>query len=215
MKSKFGGLILLAALSSAAMMLGYTQYAPKPTQVRVEPTPVQSTERKEAAESRRRDRDELKRPERHDVEARPSVKPEVAQEVTLYVSHVSGEEFKLMPVRQKVAEATPLAALKALASYDGPEDPVLPKGTKVLGVKVEDSGLATADFSHEIVDNFPGGSGTEQRLLASIVNTLTQFRSVRRVSITVDGKPVESIGGHIELDEPLTRDLVASQGEER
>jgi spore germination protein GerM len=159
---------------------------------------------------------EVKRPDRPEVDGdtRPNLKNEAAGEVTVFVSRAKGEEFSLVPVRQKVAEATPMAALKALTAYDGPDESPLPKGTKVLGLRVGTSGLAVADFSHEIVDNFPGGSATEGRLLASIVDTLTQFRTINRVVITVEGKPVDSIGGHIDLETPLTRALLTSGGEE-
>jgi spore germination protein GerM len=217
MKTKLGGFVLLVALSSAVMMLGYTQYSPKPQRAaRTEASPVVQVDREESPAPRRRTPVEVKRPDRPEVdtEARPSVKTEAASDVTLFVARVKGEDMQLVPVRQKVAEATPLAALKALAAYDGPEESVLPKGTKVLGLRVGNSGLAVADFSHEIVDNFPGGSRTEGLLLASIVDTLTQFRTISRVVITVGGKPVDSIGGHIDLEEPLTRAMLVSGGEE-
>ena len=213
MKINLGGFILLVALSSAAMMLGYTKYAPQPPRAPVTPA-VRPSDHDESDTPRSRSREELKRPERPsvDVEARPDAKPEVSRQVTVYAVRAAGEDLKLVPIREKVAEATPLAALKALAAYDGPDESVLPKGTKVLGVKVGESGLAEANFSHELVDNFPGGSATEGRVLGAIVNTLTQFRSVDRVVIKVDGKPVDSIGGHIELDEPLTRAMALESG---
>jgi spore germination protein GerM len=216
MKIKLGGFVLLVALSSAVMMLGYTKYAPQPKPVRTEPKPVVRADRGDAPASRQRTPVEPDRPERPGVntDTRPAVRTEAAGDVTIFVARAKGEEMQLVPVRQKVSEATPLAALKALAAYDGPDESVLPKGTKVLGLRVGNSGLAVADFSHEIVDNFPGGSRTEGLLLASIVDTLTQFRSINRVVITVGGKPVDSIGGHIDLEAPLTRAILAAGGEE-
>ena len=209
MKTKLGGLIVLVALSSAVIMLGTTKYAPPPQPEPAVTAPAARQDREDSP-TPKRERVEVKPAERPDagVEARPEARPQAANGVTLYVPKAMGNDLQLVPVRQILGnEPTPLAALKALAAYDGPEEPALPKGTKVLGVRLGTSGLAVADFSRELVDNFPGGSQTEQLLLASIVNTLTQFRSVRRVVITVEGKSVDSIGGHIDLEEPLTRDM--------
>lgn len=208
MKITLGGLIVLVALSSAVFMLGTTKYAPQPRTNPIEPATRKAPEEFAAP---RREQAEVKRPKRPsaaDIQVQPGVKPAVTNEVTLYVPRATGDDIRLFPVRQKLGEeATPLAALKALATYSGPEDSILPEGTKVLGLRVGATGLAIADFSREIVDNFPGGSRTEQLLLASIVDTLTQFRTVSRVVITVEGKSVDSIGGHIDLEEPLTRDM--------
>ncbi|MBW3625025.1 MAG: GerMN domain-containing protein [Armatimonadetes bacterium] len=211
MKFKLGGIIVMVALSSAVLMLGYTQYVPpaKSPKPRAAVSPALPQERENASLPGKQSREGVKLPARPDgaVGIPPGAKPEASREVMLFVTRAKGDQLQLVPVRQRVGEATPLAALKALADYRGPEDSALPKGTKVLGLRVGNTGLAVADFSHEIVDNFPGGSRTEQLLLASIVNTLTQFRSVSRVAITVDGKPVESIGGHIDLEEPLTKEM--------
>jgi len=202
MKSKLGALLVLVALSSAVMMLGYQKYLPS----RAAREPVVAIP-------------EIKVEPREPIAPRshrslpgtipPSDRPEAPSRVTLYVTRPVNNDIRLVPIHEPVAEATPFAALKALAAYgsEGTVDRALPKGTQVLGVTVGGDGTATADFSHEIVDNFPGGSHTEQIMLASIVDTLTQFPSIKRVMITVDGKPVDSIGGHIELDEPLERDM--------
>ena len=42
-------------------------------------------------------------------------------------------------------------------------------------------------------------------LTYAIVNTLTEFPEIKRVQILVEGKPVTSISGHMDLTEPLTR----------
>ena len=130
---------------------------------------------------------------------------------TLYVARVNRENVRLVPVREEKANPTPLGALKALASFKGEGDKksTLPKGTRILGVKVEPSGTAVVNFSREIVENFTGGSESEMILLGSIVNTLAQFPSIQRVAVRVEGRPVDSIGGHIELTEPLEKELMA------
>jgi len=200
MKDKLGALIVLVALSSAVMMLGYQKYAPRPAAK--EPTVVIPSLKVEPRHPLDRPRS-ITRPK-----IAPEEKPNAAHEATLFVARASHNEMGLVPFTAKLDEVTPLSALRALATFTprGEDEPTLPKGTKVLGVTVSGTGTATADFSQEISDNFNGGARMEQILLASIVNTLTEFPNIKRVAIRVDGKEVDSIGGHIELDEPLERD---------
>jgi spore germination protein GerM len=137
------------------------------------------------------------------------VSPNAGAEVTLFVPEAANQDLGLVRVTAKASDSTPLAALRALAAFEphGLMESPLPKETKVLGLTVQSDGTAVANFSQEIVDNFPGGSRTEQIMLDSIVDTLTQFPSIKKVMIHVGGKPIDTIGGHIELDEPLERDL--------
>ncbi|MDK2824524.1 MAG: germination protein [Clostridia bacterium] len=88
---------------------------------------------------------------------------------------------------------------------------VLPEGTKVLGYKFDaEKGLITLDLS-EHVQGVAGSMG-ETLAVYSIVNTLTELPGVERVKILVEGKEVETIGGHIYLGDPLTRDLELLEG---
>ena len=67
------------------------------------------------------------------------------------------------------------------------------------------NGIARVDFSSEIVKNFRGGSAGELLMVGSIVNTLTEIHGVEKVRIMVNGKQVKTIGGHVDLSEPLGR----------
>ena len=53
--------------------------------------------------------------------------------------------------------------------------------------------------------NFNGGSTGEIFLVGSIVNTLTEFPQVTSVVFMVDGKPIDTIAGHMDLTEPVKR----------
>ena len=81
---------------------------------------------------------------------------------------------------------------------------IFPKKVQLQSVKVE-KGVATVSFSKELQKNFVGGSTGEEMLVGSIVNTLTEFPEVKKVRILIDGKGVESLAGHMDLTEPLTR----------
>lgn len=85
---------------------------------------------------------------------------------------------------------------------------VLPKDTKILGIKIE-NGLATVDFSKEVLKANVGSSG-EMLGIASMVNTLTEFPTIQKVKFTVEGKDDNAMDwwGHMGLyQQPFKRDL--------
>lgn len=98
------------------------------------------------------------------------------------------------------------AAMKSLLSGTKEKDQtnVIPKKAKLRSVAVKD-GIATVDFSKELAQNFSGGSTGEEMLVGSIVNTLTEFPEVEKVRILIDGAAVETLSGHMDLSEPLSR----------
>ncbi len=68
----------------------------------------------------------------------------------------------------------------------------IPAGTELRKVAVVD-GVATVDLSTEFDSG--GGSLSMQLRTAEVVFTLTQFQDVHSVTILIDGKSVEAIGG--------------------
>ena len=97
------------------------------------------------------------------------------------------------------APAPAQAALTTLLTQ--PNGP-LPTGTRLLSLRITD-GLATANFSHELRDNFTGGDSAETRAVNSVLKTLGQFPTITRAQLLVEGKPIDSLGGLLELTNPL------------
>lgn len=87
---------------------------------------------------------------------------------------------------------------------------VLPANTKVKGISIDDQGMATVDFSPEVLQANVGSEG-EALGIASIVNTLTEFPTIKKVSFTVDGQAegrAKDWWGHVGLyNQPFERDL--------
>ncbi|MEN6371152.1 MAG: GerMN domain-containing protein [Armatimonadota bacterium] len=137
------------------------------------------------------------------------VKPK--RKVNIYVMKIVGMDPRLVPVERSVpADADPhRAALEALLATNteeaAPAKYLIPQGTKLIGVKIKKR-TAYADFSKEIRDNFTGGSMNEALLVNAIVHTLAQFDDVKKVQIMVEGKKVESLGGHLDISQPLEGD---------
>lgn len=85
---------------------------------------------------------------------------------------------------------------------------VLPDETKILGINIE-QGLATVDFSAEVLKANVGSSG-EALGIASIVNTLTEFPTIEKVAFAVDGSKEKGMDwwGHVGLyEQPFQHDV--------
>lgn len=80
----------------------------------------------------------------------------------------------------------------------------LPEGTKVKGITVKDH-IAYVDFDGTLLKKGHGGSAGEILAVGSIVNTLTEFPEIYKVQIMVEGKKVETLYGHLDTSEPLSR----------
>lgn len=132
--------------------------------------------------------------------------PIIAQ---LYFARVTEGQQRMVAVPHELpAEPSPArAALEELIRGEVPRDcdRPLPPGTRVLTCEVAD-GVATANFSEELISGFRGGSENEQVKIYSIVNTLTSLSGIEEVQILVEGRRPEVIGGHYDLSEPLAFD---------
>ncbi|HAG11828.1 MAG TPA: spore gernimation protein [Desulfotomaculum sp.] len=135
-------------------------------------------------------------------------------QVALYFLKDTGVELFLVREEHTIPRTTQVAkaALEELINgLPATENAfkVIPKGTKVLGISIND-GLATVDFSREVLDANVGSSG-EAFGIQSIVNTLTEFPTIDRVAFEVEGKLDERAKdwwGHVGLyEQPFKRDL--------
>lgn len=136
----------------------------------------------------------------------PEKKAESAMSMTLYYPDDSG--MKLIAVKRDVKPSPDkyVAVMKSLMSGTDKKGTVdiIPKTAKLRSVKVKD-GVAKVDFSRELIKDFNGGSTGEEMLVGSIVDTLTEFSEVKKVQILVEGKPVDTIAGHMDTEKPLSR----------
>ncbi|GAB4178182.1 MAG: hypothetical protein Kow00100_20210 [Geothermobacteraceae bacterium] len=102
-----------------------------------------------------------------------------------------------------------LLALLAAGPPAGRDDlaPVLPAGTRVLEVGLDED-VALVDFSRELVAAHPGGSRSELLTAYAVADTLAvNFPWLRQVRIKVEGVPVDTLKGHVDLRLPVTPDF--------
>ncbi len=127
-------------------------------------------------------------------------------QLKLYFPDNNAEKVHLEKRDVLVADAqTARAVVKAL--INGPSgsglNPSIPEGTRLLNIYIQ-NGTCYVDFSREFIVNHSGGSAGELMTLASIVNSLTEFNTIDRVQILVEGKSGETLG-HILLAQPFER----------
>ncbi len=124
------------------------------------------------------------------------------------VSGIEGEWRFVIPVTRLVAKTTQpaLKAVQELIAGPRPEDGevgrVMPEVSKVLGVWIKDR-VAYVNLSREFQEKHSGGTLGGSITASSIVLTMTEFPTVDKVQIQVEGKPWSD--GHFEFTEPWTR----------
>jgi germination protein M len=102
------------------------------------------------------------------------------------------------------------AATQLLAGPSTGRDAVVlfPAGT-VLNVTLQGD-TAVVDIGGPIATAYSGGADDESAMFKSLTYTLTNVPGVARVQVLVGGKKRAALsGGHMELDEPLTRESFA------
>ena len=133
--------------------------------------------------------------------APPPTPPAPPREARIYLPKVN-PQGELTYESKPVAIQNPDSAYTEVFETLIRESGVFPKGARLLGATIRD-GMLQLNFSPELTQNFEGGSDDEAALVNAITSTAGSFPNVERVQILVDGKPIESLGGHIDLSHAL------------
>ena len=81
---------------------------------------------------------------------------------------------------------------------------VLPAGTSVLHVYLDDDGLLTLDLSRAFQQGFRGGTTAEDLAVGALTRTIGEnVPEVRRILFTCGGAPLVTLGGHVPLARPI------------
>lgn len=135
-----------------------------------------------------------------------AVSSQETREVILYFSDADGRY--LQAEKREIPKTESIARRTIEELINGPQDPdllpTIPSGTILEDINIRE-GLCTVDFSSELCDNYSGGLQDEELTVYSIVNTLTQFPTINEVRIWVDGQEIESIAGHVDVSEAMSR----------
>lgn len=94
-----------------------------------------------------------------------------------------------------------------IAGPEGALLPVLPPQSRLRQLTVEGD-LVIIDFSRDFIAAHPGGSMTELLTVYGLIDSLAvNFPYVRQLRILVEGEPVETIKGHVDLRSPVSADF--------
>lgn len=140
-----------------------------------------------------------------------SAAPAVEKKVEVYWLQPNNSDVKLAPnaIALDPANTTSNAileeAIKSLLA--GPADPAvtttIPKGTTLNGLEIKPDGIHI-DLSEKFTAG--GGSASMQGRIAQVLYTATSLDPSAKVWLSVDGKPLETLGGEgLLLDQPMTR----------
>ncbi|MEG4420532.1 GerMN domain-containing protein [Microcoleus sp. LAD1_D5] len=140
---------------------------------------------------------------------KPLQKTDVQIVQVYWVKDASGK-FEGVPTKVAVKQAgQPDAALQAAFNslLAGPKDgnvsSEIPNGTKLRGLSVQNDGVYV-DLSAEFTSG--GGSNSMTGRLGQVIYTATSLQPNTKVWISVEGKPLELLGGEgLEVAQPSTR----------
>ncbi len=68
-------------------------------------------------------------------------------------------------------------------------EPVIPSGTEVKGMTIDDDGSARVNFTEEFMDY----QGDKAQMIDSVVYTLTEFEAIDGVEFMIDGEPLSEL----------------------
>lgn len=126
----------------------------------------------------------------------------------------------LVPVMRKIPWTEGIAKATLSALVDTPanrEDidglglmPVIPANTGINGMNIE-NGLCKVDFTSDFLNY--ASSEEEEALVKAVVYTLTEFVTIDRVQLSIDGKVPSSLTYGTRVDKAITRDNINYAGE--
>jgi cell division septation protein DedD len=144
----------------------------------------------------------------------PAVPAPPGRKIKARLFYVAADGMRLTGVERDVAygDGATAQAREIIAAQIAPvAEPVVsavPAGTALRAVFLTEGGEAYVDLSREVVSAHPGGTLNELLTVYTIVNALTvNLPAVTAVQVLVDGKEVETLAGHVDLRQPLAKNL--------
>ena len=144
--------------------------------------------------------------------ATPAAGP--GRKIKAHLYYVADDGLRLASVERDVAYGeTPVAQAREivaaqLAPVVDPLVSAIPAGTTLRALFLTDKGEAVVDLSREVATAHTGGSVDELLTIYTIVNALTtNLPAVTAVQLLVDGKEVETLAGHVNLERPFRQNL--------
>ncbi|WP_353093246.1 GerMN domain-containing protein [Tissierella praeacuta] len=133
------------------------------------------------------------------------------------VMYFKDKDGYLVPVMRKIPWEEGIAKVTLNNMIDSPQLretlnptgllPVIPAGTEVLGISINDeTGVCKVDFSEKVLEN--QSEKEEENFIKGVVYTLTEFPAIKEVQILVGGKELPSLKYGADVSKPLARENI-------
>lgn len=123
------------------------------------------------------------------------VNPAEGKTVSLYFADSSGKylirEERILPKTLSLARETVTQWLKGPLTKSNSIQPLVSPTTVLLDIAIKD-GVATVDLSKEFI--IPYQNITSEIEIYGLVNTLTQFSTIKEVRLRIEGKTLNKLG---------------------
>lgn len=144
----------------------------------------------------------------------PTAARDAQRKITTTLYYVADDGMSLVPAQREIPFGEPVVEqarfiLEAqLTPVQAPLASAVPPGTTLKAIYVTEKGEAFVDLSPEITANHPGGALEELFTVYTIVNALTvNLPAITHVQILVNGKEADTLAGHVDLRQPLIKNL--------
>ena len=152
-------------------------------------------------------------PDASPITASPQPTPQEVPRTTVSVYFPSAQGAGLVAEEREIFVTTaPGDRIKQIIAdlLSGPTDdealPAVPPGTRLRQAYVIEGGVAYLDFSSELT-GIGGGSMAELLTVYAIVDSVVaNVPEVKKVGLLVDGAPIETLNGHMDLRRPIPPD---------
>ena len=139
---------------------------------------------------------------------------EAQRKITATLYLIAEDGMSLVPIQSEVRLAEPVVEQAReiiqtqLAVAAPPLASAIPADTKLRAIYLSDRGDLFVDLTRELTAKHTGGSLEELFTVYSIVNAATvNLPAITRVQLLIDGLEVDTLAGHVDLRNPLAKNL--------
>lgn len=113
-------------------------------------------------------------------------------------------EEKRVPARSMQLAVAEAIVMEYFRGPSGGKAPGIPEGVKLLGLYRDADNILYIDLSDDMRRNFQGDARAEYMLLKGLNESLiSNLREFNDFKLLIEGKELESLGGHVYLKFPL------------
>jgi spore germination protein GerM len=142
------------------------------------------------------------------------VDPSSQRKITATLYFISEDGMSLVPVQREIPHGEAVVAQARhiveaqLATAPEPLASPIPSGTTLRAIYLSERGDMFVDLSPQVTTNHTGGALDELFTVYALVNALTvNLPAIQRVQLLIDGKETDTLAGHVDLRNPLSRNM--------